>query len=499
MKKNKFFLPVSLSFMMCLTCSAVPAAYAAEADGVLSIEEYSNDTLSDSKESDFQPVYDFHNMYGTKDENYSVYLKHGKGPQFEIIKKTYMGKAVRLTLTEGTDKQKIIETVEKYTDAEKSGVEVTVSEENPLLVNVEQEKPYGNCLSQENAVNIIRELHESGSISDAEFITSRFLVKTGSITADKYPAEKRAVIEECIKDGLEEYVSIEETGEYGDEYIRVVPKSEENEYLYKAAGRIFSKSGVTHEIIWNDDCRETAEKTDMDTLLSLSKYPEYTADSEESMEVLKNILSAYPDFSDGGLIYVNPEYKVDFVKNESDYVMIIHGLSEKNVPESRDEVFLSKLSVPVFSLWDKIDRRFYTGEVGGGYMDEGYCSIRLCMEGELPVKEVLRGPDKYEEVLMTEEETPECMLKYIYPDRYRNNSLVLNGALFPDMSLSLGDLNGDHQTDLTDLSILSLRLLGETELSKNQIKSADVDEDDMITVTDLSRIKQFVSHIISSL
>ena len=194
MKKNKFFLPVSLSFMMCLTCSAVPASYAAETEGVRSIEEYSNDTSSDSKESDFQPVYDFHNMYGTKDENYSVY-----------------------------------------------------------------------------------------------------------------------------------------------------------------------------------------------------------------------------------------------------------------------------------------------------------------MEGELPVKEVLRDPDKYEEILMTEEETPECMLKYIYPDRYRNNSLVLNGALFPDMSLSLGDLNGDHQTDLTDLSILSLRLLGETELSKNQIKSADVDEDEMITVTDLSRIKQFVSHIISSL
>lgn len=85
------------------------------------------------------------------------------------------------------------------------------------------------------------------------------------------------------------------------------------------------------------------------------------------------------------------------------------------------------------------------------------------MEGELPVKEVLRDPDKYEKILMTEEETPECMLKYIYPDRYKNNSLVLNGALFPDMSLSLGDLNGDHQTDLTDLSILFLRLLGETE------------------------------------
>ena len=52
------------------------------------------------------------------------------------------------------------------------------------------------------------------------------------------------------------------------------------------------------------------------------------------------------------------------------------------------------------------------------------------MEGELPVKEVLRDSDKYEEILMTEEETPECMLKYIYPDRYKNNSLVQGEGRF---------------------------------------------------------------------
>ena len=71
--------------MMCLTCSAVPASYAAETDGVRSIEEYSNDTSSDSKESDFQPVYDFHNMYGTKDENYSVYME-GELPVKEVLR-----------------------------------------------------------------------------------------------------------------------------------------------------------------------------------------------------------------------------------------------------------------------------------------------------------------------------------------------------------------------------------------------------------------------------
>jgi hypothetical protein len=57
----------------------------------------------------------------------------------------------------------------------------------------------------------------------------------------------------------------------------------------------------------------------------------------------------------------------------------------------------------------------------------------------------------------------------------------------------IGDINCDAVVDLTDLSELSLSLIGEKTLTANQLILADIDENGKVELSDLSRLKQFVS------
>ena len=49
---------------------------------------------------------------------------------------------------------------------------------------------------------------------------------------------------------------------------------------------------------------------------------------------------------------------------------------------------------------------------------------------------------------------------------------------------------------ITDLTFLSLNLIGEHDLSGDNEKAADVDKDGKITLADLARMRQFLSRII---
>ena len=55
-----------------------------------------------------------------------------------------------------------------------------------------------------------------------------------------------------------------------------------------------------------------------------------------------------------------------------------------------------------------------------------------------------------------------------------------------------GDLNSDGQTDLTDLSYLSLYLLHEIEFTEEQTESADIDVSGEVDIADLAYYKQYV-------
>ena len=62
-----------------------------------------------------------------------------------------------------------------------------------------------------------------------------------------------------------------------------------------------------------------------------------------------------------------------------------------------------------------------------------------------------------------------------------------------------GDLNSDSIVDVTDLTELSLALLGDRNLSENQKKAADVDDDGAVTLADLARLRQYLSKKIDTL
>ena len=62
-----------------------------------------------------------------------------------------------------------------------------------------------------------------------------------------------------------------------------------------------------------------------------------------------------------------------------------------------------------------------------------------------------------------------------------------------------GDLNFDGKVDLTDLSELSLAIIGDKTLTESQIKVADIDKNGKADLPDLARLKQYLSKVITAL
>lgn len=65
-------------------------------------------------------------------------------------------------------------------------------------------------------------------------------------------------------------------------------------------------------------------------------------------------------------------------------------------------------------------------------------------------------------------------------------------ALDKYASVKFGDLNSDDVTDLTDLSILAVKLMDKDNFSKIETIVADVMEDSKVDIADLARLKQYV-------
>ena len=62
-----------------------------------------------------------------------------------------------------------------------------------------------------------------------------------------------------------------------------------------------------------------------------------------------------------------------------------------------------------------------------------------------------------------------------------------------------GDLDENETIDITDLSLLSLALIGDKTLSDAQALTADIDGDGNVTLADLARLQQYLSKKIESL
>lgn len=62
-----------------------------------------------------------------------------------------------------------------------------------------------------------------------------------------------------------------------------------------------------------------------------------------------------------------------------------------------------------------------------------------------------------------------------------------------------GDINSDGKVDITDLTELSLALIGDREFTAGQQKAADIDGNGAVRLPDLARLRQYLSRIIDSL
>lgn len=67
-----------------------------------------------------------------------------------------------------------------------------------------------------------------------------------------------------------------------------------------------------------------------------------------------------------------------------------------------------------------------------------------------------------------------------------------------EVKTSLGDIDASGNIDVTDLTELSLALLGDRELTDDQQKAADVDADGAVTLADLARLRQYLSKKITA-
>jgi len=63
----------------------------------------------------------------------------------------------------------------------------------------------------------------------------------------------------------------------------------------------------------------------------------------------------------------------------------------------------------------------------------------------------------------------------------------------PYENSSAGDINSDGKADISDITELSLHLIGDISLSEHEKMLADVDYDGFVTLADLAKLQQYLS------
>jgi len=63
----------------------------------------------------------------------------------------------------------------------------------------------------------------------------------------------------------------------------------------------------------------------------------------------------------------------------------------------------------------------------------------------------------------------------------------------------VGDVNADGKVDITDLSIISLYILGDYKFTAEQSVAGDTEKDNDVNLADLAKLRQFISKVIDSL
>ena len=108
------------------------------------------------------------------------------------------------------------------------------------------------------------------------------------------------------------------------------------------------------------------------------------------------------------------------------------------------------------------------------------------------------------EIKVGNRESAQAVRDYIVSRGYSEDilKLVVDSSFMPYtqvLVVGFGDINYDGTIDITDLTSLSLALLGDSELTEEQKSAADIDGDGVVTLADLARLQQYLSKKIDSL
>ena len=108
------------------------------------------------------------------------------------------------------------------------------------------------------------------------------------------------------------------------------------------------------------------------------------------------------------------------------------------------------------------------------------------------------------EIKVGNRESAQAVRDYIVSRGYSEDilKLVVDSSFMPYtqvLVVGFGDINYDGTIDITDLTSLSLALLGDSELTEEQKSAADIDGDGAVTLADLARLQQYLSKKVDSL
>ena len=102
------------------------------------------------------------------------------------------------------------------------------------------------------------------------------------------------------------------------------------------------------------------------------------------------------------------------------------------------------------------------------------------------------------EIIAGNEESAKAIESYIESQGYSKDLLEISVdpdfVIQPDILLPLiPDYNGDNVTDLTDLTELSLYLLGDKSFDEYEIMQVDVNNDGKVNIADLPTLKMMIT------
>ncbi len=90
--------------------------------------------------------------------------------------------------------------------------------------------------------------------------------------------------------------------------------------------------------------------------------------------------------------------------------------------------------------------------------------------------------------------------KYIYiTGEDSSDAEKADGEKTASSEAEQGDINNDGSVDLTDLTELSLALIGDRKMTDEELLRADVDRSGRTDLADLAHLRQYLSKVIASL